>query len=320
MPLDILTIGEALVEVMRTDIDQPLDQPGPFVGPYPSGAPFIFAVQAARLGLQTAGIGSVGRDAFGDCLLNQLEADGVVTDGVRQLSEQSTGVAFVAYNGDGSRDFVFSLGAGGNISSDMLQPALFEGLRCFHIMGSTLSMSESVLAVCREALDMAIEAGALISFDPNLRPELLPADQARIAFAPFIAAADIFLPTEAELLQLTTAGTAQEAIDDLMAGRPDRTIVVTRGADGCSVYSADGRVNVPGYAADEIDPTGAGDCFDAGLLAGLLVGKSMREAAQLANACGALAVSAKGPMAGAKSRAAVQQFMRARENSTRLND
>ena len=50
MPLDILTIGEALVEVMRTDIDQPLDKPGPFVGPYPSGAPFIFAVQAARLG------------------------------------------------------------------------------------------------------------------------------------------------------------------------------------------------------------------------------------------------------------------------------
>ena len=46
MPLDILTIGEALVEVMRTDIDQPLDKPGPFVGPYPSGAPFIFAVQA----------------------------------------------------------------------------------------------------------------------------------------------------------------------------------------------------------------------------------------------------------------------------------
>ena len=53
MPLDILTIGEALVEVMRTDIDQPLDKPGPFVGPYPSGAPFIFAVQAARLGMKT---------------------------------------------------------------------------------------------------------------------------------------------------------------------------------------------------------------------------------------------------------------------------
>ena len=121
MPLDILTIGEALVEVMRTDIDQPLDQPGPFVGPYPSGAPFIFAVQAARLGMKSASIGSVGADAFGECLLNQLaKRTASSTDGIRQLPEQATGVAFVAYKSDGSRDFVFSLGAGGHITSDML--------------------------------------------------------------------------------------------------------------------------------------------------------------------------------------------------------
>jgi len=309
MPLDILTIGEALVEVMRADIDQPLDQPGPFVGPYPSGAPFIFAVQAARLGMRTAAIGSVGVDAFGDCLLNQLEADGIVADGVRRSPDETTGVAFVAYQADGSRSYVFSLGAGGCIAADMLKPALFEGLRCFHIMGSTLSMSESVLTVCQEALEMAIEAGALISFDPNLRPELLTPGEARIAFAPFLAAADIFLPTEAELLQLTTAGAVEGAIEELLARRPDRAIVVTRGADGCSVYSADGRIDVPGCAVDEIDPTGAGDCFDAGFVAGVLGGKSALEAAQLANACGALAVSAKGPMAGAKSRAEVQRFM-----------
>jgi len=309
MPLDILTIGEALVEVMRTDIDQPLDQPGPFVGPYPSGAPFIFAVQAARLGMRTAAIGSVGVDAFGDCLLNQLEADGIVADGVRRLPDETTGVAFVAYQADGSRSYVFSLGGGGCITSDMLKPALFEGLRCFHIMGSTLSMSDSVLTVCQEALEMAIEAGALISFDPNLRPELLPPGEARIAFAPFLAAADIFLPTKAELLQLTTAGAVEGAIEELLARRPDRAIVVTRGADGCSVYAADGRIDVPGCAVDEIDPTGAGDCFDAGFVAGVLGGKSALEAAQLANACGALAVSAKGPMAGAKSRAEVERFM-----------
>ncbi|MCY4063187.1 MAG: sugar kinase [Chloroflexi bacterium] len=311
MPLDILTIGEALVEVMRADIDQPLDQPGPFVGPYPSGAPFIFAVQAARLGMKSAAIGSVGADAFGDCLLNQLAADGVVTDGIRQLPDQTTGVAFVAYKSDGSRNFVFSLGAGGHISSDMLDEAQFVGLRCFHIMGSTLSMSAAALAVGREALAMALDAGALISFDPNLRPELLPAEEARIAFAPFIAAADIFLPTREELLQLTAAGSVDQAIENLLRARPDRKIVVTRGAAGCNVYTKDARINVPGYAVDEIDPTGAGDCFDAGFLASLLEGQSLREAAQLANACGALAVTEKGPMAGAKSRADIERFMRA---------
>lgn len=316
MPLDILTIGEALVEVMRTDIDQPLDQPGPFVGPYPSGAPFIFATQAARLGMKTAAIGSVGEDAFGECLLNQLEADGVLTDGLRQWQNQTTGVAFVAYRSDGSRDFVFSLGAGGHLTADMLQPALFDGLRCFHLMGSTLSMSEAALAVCHDALRMALDAGALISFDPNLRPELLPPAEARIAFEPFIAAADILLPTEMELLQLTGADSAERAIAALFQARPERVIVVTRGADGCSVYTERDRIDVPGYSVKEIDPTGAGDCFDAAFVTGILEGKSTLEAARLANACGALAVSAKGPMAGAKSRAEVERFMQDKSSET----
>ena len=238
MPIDILTIGEALVEVMRTDIDQPLNRPGPFVGPYPSGAPFIFAVQAARLGMKTAAIGAVGDDAFGDCLRDQLLADGVSTDGLHQLLDQTTGIAFVAYQADGSRNFVFSLGAGGQLSADMLDPMLFEGLRCFHVMGSTLSMSQSALEICRAALDLAVDAGSRISFDPNLRPELLPPEQALISFASFISAADLL--ADRKLLQLTTASTIQ-AIDSLLS-RPDRKIVVTRGADGCSVYTADGRI------------------------------------------------------------------------------
>ena len=94
---------------------------------------------------------------------------------------------------------------------------------------------------------MAVAAGALISFDPNLRPELLTADQARIAFAPFIAAADIFLPTEAELLQLTNADSEDEAIAELLRTHPQRTIVVTRGAHGCSAYTEHKtHIDVPG--------------------------------------------------------------------------
>jgi len=107
MALDILTFGEALVEMMRTEVGQPLDQPALFSGPYPSGAPFIFAVQAARLGAKVGTIGAVGQDAFGKCLLDQLQADHVDTRGVHVLPDYTTGVAFVSYNVDGSRDFVF---------------------------------------------------------------------------------------------------------------------------------------------------------------------------------------------------------------------
>ena len=69
-------------------------------------------------------------------------------------------------------------------------------------------------------------------------------------------------------------------------------------------------MDVTGYAVEEIDPTGAGDCFDAAFITGVLEGMPMREAAQLANACGALAVTAKGPMAGARKRAEAELFIR----------
>ena len=238
--------------------------------------------------MATAAIGAVGNDAFGDSLRDQLIVDGVSVKGLRQLADQPTGIAFVAYNADGSRDFVFSLGAGGQLANDMLDPALFAGLRCFHLMGSTLSMSQTALEVCRQALEMAQAAGALISFDPNLRPELLPPEQARTAFAPFIAAADILIPTEDELLQLIVANSLDQAIDTLLTERPERIVVVTRGAEGCSVYTSGRRIDVAGFPAEEIDPTGAGDCFDAGFITALLQGKTVAEAAQLGNACGAL--------------------------------
>lgn len=311
MPFDVLTVGEALVEVMRTGVDQPLHQPGPFIGPYPSGAPFIFAVQAARMGLRCTALGSVGADAFGQCLRDQLHADGVDSAGLRQLADATTGVAFVAYNADGTRNFVFSLGAGGHLTPAMLDPALFAGLRCLHLMGSTLSISAKALATGRKALELAQAAGAAFSFDPNIRPELLPAAQARAAFAPFIAAADVLLPTEAELLTLTGHTALSAAVAALLAQKPDRIIVVTQGAAGCTVYTASGAQHVPGFTVEEVDPTGAGDCFDAGFLAGWLRGASPADAARLANACGALAVTQQGPMAGAATLNTVDAFVEA---------
>jgi sugar/nucleoside kinase (ribokinase family) len=309
MPFDLLTVGEALVEVMRTDINQPLNRPGPFIGPYPSGAPFIFAVQAARLGLHCAAIGAVGRDAFGDCLLDQLAEDGVNHDGVQRVTGKTTGVAFVAYNADGSRNFVFSLGAGAELAPEMLDPRHFEGLRCLHLMGSTLSISPQALATGRAALELAQQAGAKFSFDPNLRPELLAPAQARTAFAPFIAAADLLMPTAEEVLSLTGTTSLAAGVSALLQQNPKRLIVVTQGADGCLVYDETGVEPVAGFSVEEVDPTGAGDCFDAGFLAGWLAGKGPIEAARLANACGALAVTKQGPMAGAETYERVQTFM-----------
>ena len=312
MSLDILTFGEALVEVMRTEVDQPLHQPALFTGPYPSGAPFIFAVQSARLGATVSAIGAIGQDAFGRCLIQQLEQDGVDIRGVRTLTDYPTGVAFVAYASNGLRDFVFHIrsAAAGQLSSDMLNHDLFVDLKCLHLMGSTLSIHEDALQMGLQAVELAKKAGAIISFDPNLRPQLMSHDHAGNAFQPIIEVADILIPTEDELKLLTRAETVSDAVDSLFADKPERLIVMTQGKAGCTVFTQSGSDTLASFPVSEIDPTGAGDCFDAGFLVQWLKGNSPKEAARFANACGALAVTQQGPMAGAHTLMEVEKFIR----------
>lgn len=312
MSLELLTIGEALVEIMRTQVGVALDETGLFAGPYASGAPFIFAMQAARLGARVASIGAVGADAFGDFLLARFAHDGIDTRGVRRMAGYATGAAFVAYRHNGSRDFVFHIAqaAAGQLAPDMLDEKLFDDLKCLHLMGSSLSIHDNALQTGLRAVEMARAAGARISFDPNIRPQLLPPEQARERFAPILAAADVLLPTEEELLLLTNAPDARTAAAAWL--KPGRIIVVTRGAAGCTVFTPEAPEGLPvaGLPVQETDPTGAGDCFDAGFLVRWLEGAPAPEAARFANACGALAVTRQGPAEGAMPRAQVEAFLR----------
>ena len=89
--------------------------------------------------------------------------------------------------------------------------------------------------------------------------------------------------------------------------------MLKRGKQGCTVYTRDGSIDVPAYVVDEVDPTGAGDCFDAGFLCGLLEGEPLEECARMAAAAGALNAAAFGPMEGDISRQTVDALMRTGE-------
>ena len=170
----VVAIGEILVEIMATRIGQTFLEPGTFVGPYPSGAPAIFADQAARVGAATAMIGCVGPDDFGTLNLNRLAASGVDTSAIRRVPGTTTGSAFVTYRADGGRDFIFNIANSASAALDaaQLEPGLFAGCRYFHVMGSSLFSPQIAMAV-RRGVDLARGQGALISFDPNIRKELL---------------------------------------------------------------------------------------------------------------------------------------------------
>ena len=107
MGYDIVTIGPLLCEVMRKELDKPLDAPADFTGPYPSGDTPIMLNAAAKLGAKCAMIGVVGNDGFGRCVTNRLKESGVDISMVRVHPDAATGTAFVCYFADGSRNFLY---------------------------------------------------------------------------------------------------------------------------------------------------------------------------------------------------------------------
>lgn len=307
---DFVAVGEALVEIMRPDRDQPLDRPGEFLGPFASGAPAIFAVAAARLGLSAGLISGLGDDAFGRLLRSRLDKEGVELAGVQTVPGYSTGTAFVGYAATGKREFVFHLrhSASGAITIAELPGDYFAGVRWLHVSGSALALGNAGRVACRTAMDLTLGAGGRLSLDPNLRPELMGLDEARQALAPYLAEAAVLLPTAEESRALTGCADDDEAAAALLDGR-ERIVVLKRGADGCTVFSRQGRLAVPGFAVAEVDPTGAGDCFNAAFLLGLEAGWDLRRVARFANAAGALAVTVQGPMEGAPTIQQVRQLI-----------
>jgi len=307
---EIVAIGELLVEVMRKEADRALDQPADFVGPFPSGAPGIFADQAARLGHAVGMIGAVGQDGFGDCLVNRFVADGLDVSHIARVPHVATGVAFVMYRGDGSRQFIFHMA---NSAAGRLRrpdPKWLSSAAWLHICGSTLSAGETMRKACYAACCTVTDAGGKVSFDPNLRPELLGgAEAVREVCAPVLERASLVLPSAAEAEVLTGAADPDAACGQLLRGAPE-VVVLKRGADGCRILSATGgAVDAPAYRVEAVDPTGAGDCFDAGFVVGLLEGLPLEAAGRLANACGALGATRLGPMEGALPRADVEALM-----------
>jgi tagatose kinase len=306
---EVLSIGNMLVEIMRTGLDQPLNQAGTFAGPFPSGDTPIYIDTVARLGHSAGFIGAIGPDDFGRCLLERFERDGVDRSQVVTLPGETTGVAFVAYFSGGSRKFIFHwrYAAAGKLAPQHVHPDAFQGTRWLHVTGCNLAASDSACAACYRAIEL-LPVEAHLSFDANIRPELLTASQIRNLVAPAITRADVVLPSLGEAAMLTGEST-DEAGCRLWAAQ-GKTVVLKMGATGCRIFQADQDFTVPGIKVQEVDPTGAGDSFCAGFTVAMLENMNLAEAGRFANAVGALAVTRLGPMEGAPTRLEVETLLK----------
>ena len=300
----VIAIGELLVEVMRQQLDQPLSEAGTFAGPFPSGAPAIFADAVARLGTPAGFIGVVGADAFGECVIGRLRRDGVDASHVRQAPDYTTGIAFVSYRSDGSRSFLFHLrqSAAALLSPADVDPGYVGKAAFLHVTGSALSFSESARQACYGAVAASKRSGGQVSFDPNIRPELLGVERVREICAPVLEQCDLLLPSGEEATMLTGDADVREACRALVA-RGIPIVALKQGARGSTVFTVQGAIEAEPISVEEVDPTGAGDCYGGAFVVGLLEGWDLARIARFANVVGALAVTRKGPMEGAPTRA-----------------
>lgn len=307
---EIMTMGEMIVEIMRGQVDQPLNQPGIFQGPYPSGAPAIFIDTVARLGHKAAIVGGVGVDDFGDCLLERLRGDGVDCSLVIQNDRISTGCAFVMYRSDGERKFIFHIGNTPAVLAPAPAREALEGLKFFHIMGCSLMADTAFGERIVQTMHAAREAGAKIAFDPNVRPELMKDPKAAELIREVLEYTSVFLPGKSELKMLAGEQEIEPAVAALFAVHPDMEIIALKnGKKGCTIYTREEQISFGVYAVPPVDATGAGDSFDGAFLCGLLEEKSLLECAKMATAAASLNTGAFGPMEGKISRESVQKLI-----------
>ncbi|CAK2428111.1 Tagatose kinase [Vibrio crassostreae] len=306
--MKIVSLGEIVVEIMATELNQPLSETGLFSGPFPSGAPAIFIDQVAKLGVDCSIISAVGKDGFGDINIKRLQKDGVDIAGISVLEDEVTGSAFVTYHSNGDRDFIFNIGkaACGQLSLHNANLAVLSDCTHLHIMGSSL-INQGIVELCLAAIDIVKSNQGKVSFDPNIRKELLN-ENMKVSLTKILVNTDIYMPSEAEITVLSTFSNKTSAIEEYFNDFKVSEIVLKQGSKGAAVFTPNSVAEIPAFLVDEIDPTGAGDCFGGAYIACRVKGMGIEESLSIAAQCGARSVTFKGPMEGTSTREELMQF------------
>ena len=264
---DVVALGELLIDFTQNGRSE---QGNLLFEANPGGAPANVLAMLRKLGKSCAFIGKVGSDGFGDMLAETLEEAGIDARGLKRDESIHTTLAVVHTFPNGDRDFSFYRNPGADImlSEADLDMELLENCRVFHF--GTLSLTdEPCISATKKAYEAAKAAGALISFDPNLRPPLWKSEaDSRAAIEWGLSRCDFLKIADNELLFMTGETDFDKGAAILRERFPHiRLLNVTAGADGSYSYYEDKRVFMPACKlGGVIETTGAGDTFCASVI------------------------------------------------------
>ncbi len=254
-------IGELLIDFTEHGISA---KGNPLYEANPGGAPCNVLAMLAKLGCRTAFIGKVGKDFFGEQLKRTVREVGIQTDFLYMDEKVHTTLAMVHTFADGDRDFSFYRNPGADmmLTQEEVPEERLRNTKILHF--GTLSMThEGVRSATKKAVETARAAGAMISFDPNLRPPLWESlDIAREQVLYGLSQCDILKISDNEIQWLTGEEDFTRGVDWILSCYPIPLILVSMGKLGSRAYCGGKMVEAaPFLREDTIETTGAGDTF-----------------------------------------------------------
>ena len=260
---DVVALGELLIDFTENGVS---GQGNPIYEANPGGAPCNVLAMLNKAGRKTAFIGKVGQDIFGNRLKATLDGVGIDTSNLIIDEEARTTLAFVETFPDGDRDFSFYRNPGADmmLRKEDVHEDLIRDTKIFHF--GTLSMThDGVREATKYAIDLAKKNGAVISFDPNLRPPLWKTlDDAKVQVSYGLSKCDVLKISDNEIQWFTGEEDYDAGIAKLRSEYDIPLILLSMGRDGSRAYYKDLRVEAKPFLQEStIETTGAGDTFGA---------------------------------------------------------
>ena len=317
---EVIALGELLIDFTQNGLSE---QGNGLFEANPGGAPCNVLSMLNNLGKKTSFIGKVGNDQFGKTLKKALEELGIGTENLLMDNEVHTTLALVHTFADGDRDFSFYRNPGADmmLTVDELNLDLVRDTRIFHF--GTLSMThDGIRATTKKAVETAKEAGALISFDPNLREPLWDSlDNAKEQVRWGLGKCDVLKISDNEIQWLTGENDFTAGVKKIREEFPIPLILVSMGRDGSRAYYGDHYVEVaPFLQENTIETTGAGDTFCACVLNYVLehdlealTDEQLKEMLTFANAAASIITTRKGALRVMPTREEVLDFLKKQE-------
>ena len=318
--IDVTALGELLIDFTENGNSA---QGNPILEANPGGAPCNVLAMLKRLGKNSAFIGKVGNDMFGKQLKDAISEVGIDARGLVIDEEVHTTLAFVHTYPDGDRDFSFYRNPGADmmLTKEEVPEELIRDSRIFHF-GTLSSTHPGVREATRHAIDVAKEAGCLVSFDPNLRPPLWKdLEDARAEIEYGLSKCDILKISDNEVEFLFGTTDYDEGARLLKEKYQIPLITITLGKEGSRVYYKDSRVTAkPFLQENTIETTGAGDTFCGSVLNYVLEhdfenlsDDQLLEMITFANAAASLITTRKGALRVMPTREEVTAFIESRK-------